>query len=34
MAMAKRFALARLLDRAPSKERDFILAMIVQNVSC
>ena len=32
LAMAKRLELARLLDRAPSKERDLILAMIVQRI--
>lgn len=32
LAMVKRLGLARLLDRAPSKERDLILAMIVQRI--
>ena len=32
LAMAKRLELGRLLDRAPSKERDLILAMIVQRI--
>jgi len=32
LAMAKRLELGRLLDRTPSKERDLILAMIVQRI--
>src|SRR5919106_2810220 len=32
LAMARRLGLARLLDRAPSKERDRALAMICQRV--
>src|SRR5919106_6789826 len=32
LAMARRLGLARLLDRAPSRERDLCLAMVCQRV--
>jgi Transposase DDE domain len=32
LAMARRLELARLLDRAPSRERDLVLAMVCQRV--
>ncbi len=32
LAMARRLDLARLLDRAPSRQRDLVLAMVVQRV--
>jgi transposase len=34
LLMARRLDLARLLDRAPSRERDLVLAMIVQRLLC
>jgi hypothetical protein len=34
LAMARRLELARLIDRQPSRERDVVLAMVVQRVIC
>ncbi len=34
LRMARRLELARLIDRRPSKERDLVLAMVVQRVLC
>src|SRR5215207_8767847 len=34
LQMARRLELARLIDRQPSKERDLVLAMVVQRVLC
>jgi Transposase DDE domain len=34
LQMARRLELARLIDRRPSKERDLVLAMVVQRLLC